>query len=126
MIETTAEETWGQDIVKRTIKLTNTEKVNCVLILYSLILLYIMIIVQKDHRTVTQLHYVEWSQQLCPSTSSPILNLIDVLESIQRKTNNGPITIHCRLPSMIRTCICMSHSLLYIVMVWVALEHSVH
>lgn len=30
-VETTSEETWGQDIIKRTIKLTNNEQVNCVL-----------------------------------------------------------------------------------------------
>ena len=33
-----------------------------------------------------------WSQRTCPNNYIGLLNLIDVLESIQRKTNNGPIT----------------------------------
>ena len=55
------------------------------------------IIVQEDDaRTITQLQYVEWSQDTCPSDSALIIDMIEVLERVQRKTGNGPITVHCR------------------------------
>ena len=46
--------------------------------------------------TITQLQYVEWSQNVTPSNATSIIDLIETLERIQRKTGNGPITVHCR------------------------------
>ena len=96
-IETVSENAWGQGTVKRTFKVINTEQVakGVSLYLYSYVTT-IIIIIQNDTRNITQLQYVDWSQQSCPDNCTPLINLIGVLESIQRTSNNGPITVHCR------------------------------
>ena len=51
---------------------------------------------QDTTRTITQLQYVEWPQDSCPSSHTPIIDLIKVLEYVQHENGNGPITVHCR------------------------------
>ena len=43
-----------------------------------------------------QLQYVEWSQEACPDNYTSLINLIDAVETVQHKTNNEPIVVHCR------------------------------
>ena len=51
---------------------------------------------EDDARTITQLQYVDWSPSTCPNSSALVVDMIEVLERVQRKTGNGPITVHCR------------------------------
>ena len=51
---------------------------------------------QSATKTITQLQYIEWSQHSCPSNPNSIIEMIEILERVQRKTANGPITVHCR------------------------------
>ena len=55
-----------------------------------------LILFQISTRIITQLQYVNWSQNSCPSDPTLMVDLIRVLEDVQHKTNNGPITVHCR------------------------------
>ncbi|XP_065918174.1 receptor-type tyrosine-protein phosphatase S-like [Dysidea avara] len=75
LIETVSEDVWDKDIVKRTFKVTNVH--------------------QDTTRTITQLQYVEWPQDFCPNSHTPIIDLIKVLEYVQHENGNGPITVHC-------------------------------
>ena len=53
-------------------------------------------IMQNESRTIIQLQYVEWSQETCPDNCTSLINLIDVMETVQHVTNNEPIAVHCR------------------------------
>ncbi|XP_065918141.1 receptor-type tyrosine-protein phosphatase S-like isoform X3 [Dysidea avara] len=70
--EITSVETLNEEIVQRNIKLTNTR--------------------ENMSRTITHFQYVKWSQHSCPISSTPVVDMIKVLERIQ---GNGPITVHC-------------------------------
>ena len=94
LVETTSEVAWDKDVVKRTFKLTNTKKVRQ----FGVCLCYLQIFTIQDDeaRIITQLQYVEWSQSACPTSATLVIDMIEVLERVQRKTGNGPITVHCR------------------------------
>ena len=80
--------------MKRTFKVTNGHQVsNKSFYLDALISLSPL---QDASRTITQLQYVEWSQDSCPKSCASIIDLIKVLEYVQHENGNGPITIHCR------------------------------
>ena len=51
---------------------------------------------QSATKTITQLQYVEWPQNSVPSNPNSVIDMIDMIERVQRKTANGPITVHCR------------------------------
>ena len=52
-------------------------------------------------RTITQFQYVAWPDHSCPSEASSIMDMVEMLEQVQRKTGNGPITVHCRYESSV-------------------------
>ena len=94
-METISEDAWDKDIVKRTFKLTNTKNVSNNY--YVICVDYFNYHAQNDDaRTITQLQYMEWSQNTCPDGSALVIDMIEVLECVQHKTGNGPITVHCR------------------------------
>ena len=80
----------------RTFNLTNTEKVIKCEISIFLSGYVLNFIIQNESRTMIQLQYVEWSQQACPDNYTSLINLIDAVETVQHKTNNEPIVVHCR------------------------------
>ena len=47
-------------------------------------------------RTITLLQYQDWSSQSCPKNPVDIVDLIEELECVQRKTGNNAIAVHCR------------------------------
>ena len=49
-----------------------------------------------ESRVVTQFHYVNWPEDSCPDNGACMIDLIDSVERVQRKTGNGPITVHCK------------------------------
>ena len=91
LVETASEDAWDKDVVKRIFKLTNSKQVSNINMPS-----YIIGLLQDTTRTITQLQYVEWPQHSCPSTCTPIIDLIETVERVQRKTGNGPVTVHCR------------------------------
>ena len=49
----------------------------------------------QESRIITQLHYIHWPRSSAPSNTRSIIDLIDQLQRVQRKSGNGPITVHC-------------------------------
>ena len=49
----------------------------------------------QESRMLTQFHYTHWPKATPPEDTHPILDLIDELQRVQRKSGNGPITVHC-------------------------------
>ncbi|XP_064386192.1 receptor-type tyrosine-protein phosphatase F-like [Halichondria panicea] len=49
----------------------------------------------QESRMVTQFHFTCWSKKTPPEGTHSILDLIDELQRVQRKSGNGPITVHC-------------------------------
>ena len=49
----------------------------------------------QDNRIVTQFHYLMWPNRAAPENTKSIVELIDELQRVQRKSGNGPITVHC-------------------------------
>ena len=49
----------------------------------------------QESRIITQLHYIHWPRSSAPSNTRSIIELIDQLQRVQRKSGNGPITVHC-------------------------------
>ena len=47
-------------------------------------------------RTITLLQYQDWSSQSCPENPVHIIDLIEELDCVQRKTGNNAIAVHCR------------------------------
>lgn len=80
---------------------------------------------QNADKTITQLQYVEWSQNSCPNSPTSIVDLIEILERVQRKTANGPITIHCRYVVEDTWYVSLT-TFIHVVMAWDVQEHSVH
>ena len=58
-------------------------------------------------RTITLLQYQDWPSQSCPENPVDIIDLIEELECIQRKTGNNAIAVHCRYVNN-TNCICES------------------
>ena len=119
LVETASEDAWDKDVVKRVFKVTNSKQVSTAIHTPS----YIVGLLQDTTRTITQLQYVEWPQHSCPSTCTPIIDLIETVERVQRKTGNGPITVHCRYCIRFKALLFI---LFRIVMVLGVPEHSVH
>jgi protein tyrosine phosphatase len=46
-------------------------------------------------RTVTHFHYMSWPSSSVPFTATAINNLIEDVVRVQRKSGNGPVTVHC-------------------------------
>lgn len=49
-----------------------------------------------ESRTVSHFHYVNWKSTACPESGTSINDLIGEVLRVQRKSGNGPITVHCR------------------------------
>ena len=124
-METISEDAWDKDIVKRTFKLTNTKIVSNNY--YVICVDYLNYYAQDDDaRTITQLQYMEWSQNTCPDGSALVIDMIEVLERVQRKTGNGPITVHCRYIVSSLCSVYIAFDYCRVVMVLDVLEPSVH
>ena len=50
----------------------------------------------QDNRMITQFHYLMWPNRAAPENTKSIVELIDELQRVQRKSGNGPITVHCQ------------------------------
>ena len=50
----------------------------------------------QDNRMITQFHYLMWPNRAAPENTKSIVELIDELQRMLRKSGNGPITVHCR------------------------------
>ena len=120
LVETASEDAWDKDVVKRVFKVTNSKQVSTDVRIYGILHRCLL---QDTTRTITQLQYVEWPQHSCPSTCTPIIDLIETVERVQRKTGNGPITVHCRYCIRFKALLFI---LFRIVMVLGVPEHSVH
>ncbi|XP_065916486.1 receptor-type tyrosine-protein phosphatase alpha-like [Dysidea avara] len=46
-------------------------------------------------RTINQFQYLCWPDHSCPSEASSIMDMVEIVETVQRKSKNGPITVHC-------------------------------
>ena len=49
-----------------------------------------------DSRIVTQFHFTKWSRSVPPDSATPMIDMIDELQRVQRKSGNQPITVHCK------------------------------
>lgn len=49
----------------------------------------------QETRTITQFHYFQWPSSKCPEKAAALIDLIGDLLRVQRKSGNGPITVHC-------------------------------
>ena len=49
----------------------------------------------QESRTITQFHYFGWASNKCPEQATSLIDLIGDLLRVQRKSGNGPITVHC-------------------------------
>lgn len=49
----------------------------------------------QDSRMVSQFHFTKWSKTTPPEETRPMIDLIDELQRVQRKSGNMPITVHC-------------------------------
>eukprot|EP00731_Ephydatia_muelleri_P036734 Em0315g2a len=49
----------------------------------------------QDNRMITQFHYLMWPNRAAPENTKSIVELIDELQRMLRKSGNGPITVHC-------------------------------
>ena len=50
---------------------------------------------QEEGRLVTQLHFLKWPEGGCPDSATPVVELVNDLQRIQRQSGNRPITVHC-------------------------------
>ena len=50
---------------------------------------------QEEGRLVTQLHFLQWPQGGCPDSATPVVELVNDLQRVQRQSGNRPITVHC-------------------------------
>jgi protein tyrosine phosphatase len=44
---------------------------------------------------VSQFHFTKWTKTTPPTDCRPMIDLIDELQRVQRKSGNMPITVHC-------------------------------
>ena len=44
---------------------------------------------------VSQFHFTKWTKTTPPPEPRPMIDLIDELQRVQRKSGNMPITVHC-------------------------------
>lgn len=49
----------------------------------------------SDTRNITQFHFQQWPVNSCPNNPATVIDLLEAMERVQRKTGNGPITVHC-------------------------------
>ena len=47
-------------------------------------------------RVISQFQFMDWPVDSCPENGASVIELIDSVERVQRKTGNGPITVHCK------------------------------
>ena len=45
---------------------------------------------------VTQFHYTTWPEHGHPTSTLPIIELMDMLTRVQMKSGNKPITVMCK------------------------------
>lgn len=50
----------------------------------------------QESRTITHFHYTKWTEKACPPAAADLIDLIGEVLRVQRKSGNGPITVHCR------------------------------
>ena len=50
----------------------------------------------SDTRVITQFHFQQWPVNACPNNPASIIDLLEAMERVQRKTGNGPVTVHCK------------------------------
>ncbi|XP_019855567.1 PREDICTED: receptor-type tyrosine-protein phosphatase S-like [Amphimedon queenslandica] len=48
-----------------------------------------------DSRTITHFQYINWPSTSCPKEATSMIDLVADVVRIQRKSGNGPITVHC-------------------------------
>ena len=46
-------------------------------------------------RVITQFQFMNWPADSCPENAASVIELIESVEKVQRRTGNGPITVHC-------------------------------
>lgn len=49
----------------------------------------------QESRMVSQFHFTRWTKATPPSEYRSMIDLIDELQRVQRKSGNMPITVHC-------------------------------
>ena len=57
----------------------------------------------SDTHVITQFHFQQWPVNSCPNNPASIIDLFEDMERVQRKTGNGPITVHCKYVKMLLT-----------------------
>ena len=50
---------------------------------------------QEEGRLVTQFHFLQWPQGGCPDSATPVVELVNDLQRVQRQSGNRPITVQC-------------------------------
>ena len=50
---------------------------------------------QEEGRLVTQFHFLQWPDGGCPNSATPVVELVNDLQRVQRQSGNRPITVHC-------------------------------
>ena len=50
---------------------------------------------QEEGRLVTQFHFLQWPEGGCPDSATPVVELVNDLQRVQRQSGNRPITVHC-------------------------------
>ena len=44
---------------------------------------------------MTQFHFLQWPDGGCPNSATPVVELVNDLQRVQRQSGNRPITVHC-------------------------------
>jgi netrin-G3 ligand len=50
---------------------------------------------EEESRSITQFHYTNWPEGGCPGNAGSLIELINDLQRVQRKSGNHPITVQC-------------------------------
>ena len=50
---------------------------------------------EEECRNITQFHYTDWPEGGCPGNAGSLIELINDVQRVQRKSGNHPITIQC-------------------------------
>ncbi|XP_065917231.1 uncharacterized protein [Dysidea avara] len=50
---------------------------------------------ESTPRTINHFQYLCWPDHSCPSEASSIMDMVEMVETVQRRSKNGPITVHC-------------------------------